>query len=93
MLRRMQKKHKQFRERAKAQLEGAPSGRPDPLGTVEAHEAAVAAQPNSGKAWASYMSFLAGLGEVDGARSLAERALKSIAIPCAPPPSTHGKGS
>lgn len=50
--------------------------------TADAFEALVAGQPDSSHAWIRYMAFLLTLGDADGARALADRALNTINYRC-----------
>lgn len=52
-----------------------PGSEPD---TVDAFERLVVSQPDSSHAWIRYMAFLLTLGDADGARAVAERALNTI---------------
>ena len=46
--------------------------------TAEAFEALVAGQPDASHAWIRYMAFLLTLGDAEGARKIADRALATI---------------
>ena len=46
--------------------------------TAEAFEALVAGQPDASHAWIRYMAFLLTLGDAQGARNIADRALATI---------------
>ncbi|KAK9823324.1 hypothetical protein WJX72_001906 [[Myrmecia] bisecta] len=72
------KRVKEAAERAIRQAELARlSGDAAPQSAVE-YERLVMASPNSSYVWIKFIAFLISLGEVDGARAVAEKALKTI---------------
>jgi rRNA biogenesis protein RRP5 len=68
------------KKRRKAEIEVDRTGELDALGpqSVSDFERLLLGQPNSSALWIQYMAFQLGLSEVDKAREVAERALKTI---------------
>ncbi|KAF2667132.1 nucleic acid-binding protein [Microthyrium microscopicum] len=68
------------KKKKKAEIQVDKTGELDKFGpqAVADFERLLLGQPNSSSVWIQYMAFQLGLGEVDKARAIAERALKTI---------------
>lgn len=71
-------RERQIREAEMRRLQGDTAP-----GSVAEYEQLVLSAPNSSYLWIKYFAFLISLGEMDKARSLAERALATIHYRCA----------